>query len=1385
MKRAKMGLLLIMAAVLAVLFSCRNDLLLTPVVPKVEGRSGAPTAPDGLSATQGAYRNITLSWNPKTDAALYYVYRANSPLDIFERCGETTTNQFKMSDTSGKTMTGKTLYYKVSYVAYDGTESPQSIFVRGTSLAQPFITDITDITDSSVTVTWYMDNAKEDTYKDNLLYTVYCFDGTTEVAQKPLDGATLVENKATFDSLKPNATYKYQVEAYLRSDQNYSEKSDRVDANTARKMRPAAPVNLRASRGTATDKIEVSFELPDMVDVALGDGLYEPKPVYFVIYKRQYSVSGTNVYHLASSYFGSMTPPVGSTKGEVFGDYIPDATVTWTDTAVTRGVEYQYQVQSYVDGVQKVISSDSSLASATGWALSVGSLSFGSVKYEFDPDSDFGTAYYASAELPLNFIFDPKDIEYDYTLVEKIKPIEDTYEYNPDGLIEREVDTFSYIGIKAYKARMNLTQKTTEGAPGRGIYSYAVEIKPKGKSEIIDTVATFGEREVSEDTDPIIVDGFDVQDGYKDKFVLKWNYRGNRKYILYMSSDNRITWEPIHTENPNPDDESTFEDDNHSYTYTDDIEPGITRDFAIRPYRKVGATEKAGQMEYATAASMTLGVPELSLAAGASYSIITAVWSEAQKADAYRIKYWYVDEGKASAKSTAIINKGDLSKDASEKFNYTFTPFENNAVDVAKAGLEIQVEVEALNKDLQEALNSGEEIATTSQETVTMRLVGPALLNPQASRAASTTEIEVSWDRVSGASGYYVFRWQFNMNNSAEEGTEAIVYYVPYVALDTSNIGGITGKNMKINSSNERIDTNTVKARARFSGSRYTFTDTYMNDGEYDDSYKDHIDAYKNQQNDMAQGYSYHYYIVPVVNRGGDPEPLTSIDFAYAKDGSNKNTGINYYTIRENSKDIRYSSASTLEKEGFIIGFGQNVTATKGTYASSGNVNDKIQISWTLPAKLVGVDGFSPRYTVYRKPSGSATWDTLTSNITNATQYIDDAQPVPGIAYEYVVGIANGSAAGSDPRYSRRFIEKCGTLRDEKARPHYLGFMLDMVKLNSISREPRPNNAEEVKWYSAGIKKSSNEIYNADYNWGIEGYTVFVMNRNIDAGWHEIADVSSNLPNEINQSILVTNASGLLKVMRDYRHYFKVRSYVLNNEGAKVYCPDPPYTYSNGTTSSLAGAFYETDYVKWGARQVTLDEFAKICTIYISRGFQIATGTSWTSTWAVVVETWRRGDASSNYGGGGYTRCATNAGVTNWKWEFRNFKTDMRTKAANTSTGEDWVTFISINGDLWIGTDSGGFNWPKTYGRATTGYNSNYLSITGPGDVNGMYSGTVWFGGNGTTDVTWNDANGKMHIIYPSSGNPNQQTIMLRGQDTALPFQSYGREYRHEQDAWK
>jgi len=694
---------------------------------------------------------------------------------------------------------------------------------------------------------------------------------------------------------------------------------------------------------------------------------------------------------------------------------------------------------------------------------------------------------------------------------------------------------------------------------------------------------------------------------------------------------------------------------------------------------------------------MRSGKPQL-LSAEGSYHTVKLTWKEAPSADTYKIYNKYTDETNWVEAAAVAASDSNLKRDANN-LSYTFNPTGYN--NATKAGKEMLFKVEAV-------ITASNANAETTE--ITARLIGPAELTPTASAATSATAITVTWNKVEGAGGYYVFRRMFNTANNAQDGT-TIAYYVPDAA---SGSVIVTGK--EIASGN--ADTTTTKAAASISDSKFTLTDSWMTDAEYSGTYSGYA-TYRDQQNDIAQGKAYRYFVVPVIAN----EPKSSI----AYDGGAS------YTL----KGVTVTNAGSLEKTGYTYGFGQNVTATKGSYVSSGNVNNGIEITWSAPPLLTG----SPSYTLYRKGSNESTWSSV---YTGTTAKHVDTTATRGIVYEYAVGVS-----GSTPGASSRFIANSRTPLDGKGIPKVYGYMLEMVKLASVSRN-------EVKAANGNFAENITLVKNADANYikGIDGYTVYVRNNNINTDWHIIREsvAASDVDTTIQVAVgmgsktLSTTAGNmtfdLLRVMRDYKHFFKVRSYVLNN-GTKVYCEDPPYTYTwrNDTASYNADQSkdpFNTEYVKWGARQVTKQEFIIIAAAFADRGI----ADSWKSSAS------SSSNASTNMGGSGKVdqSYSYNGNTTAQRtYNFQNFKQDLQTR-----TGQ-WVTFVTIDGKIW--------SHCITIGQRAYRYGeSGWVTVKGPLDTPDLYTGQVAFGANRGGGVGVNSGTNNGGLSYDGKGNTNTNT---------------------------
>lgn len=99
--------------------------------PNGPGQGGAPSTPEGLSASASA-NTISLTWNSVANATSYYVYRSSTAGGTYTKIGTTSSASYDDTGLSYST----TYYYKVSAVNANG-ESTKSSAVSATTESAP------------------------------------------------------------------------------------------------------------------------------------------------------------------------------------------------------------------------------------------------------------------------------------------------------------------------------------------------------------------------------------------------------------------------------------------------------------------------------------------------------------------------------------------------------------------------------------------------------------------------------------------------------------------------------------------------------------------------------------------------------------------------------------------------------------------------------------------------------------------------------------------------------------------------------------------------------------------------------------------------------------------------------------------------------------------------------------------------------------------------------------------------------------------------------------------------------------------------------------------------------------------------------------------------
>lgn len=1295
----------------AVLFSCKQQLL-----PQPDGfgqnnnsssiNSSSWGSPSELKSSQGLQGRIELSWKPVQKAVRYYIYQAATPFDTFVQVGETT-----VSNWSQKVSAGTDVYYRITAVNSTGTESGYSVAVRGTSLARPVISDIqgdSEQGDSTVTVYWYMNNI--DAYEDAVRYEIVCYDSAGKEQQR-LPGSSAT-TQCTITNLTPNTTYLYQIEAYNIAEQDKTETSDKIDAQTARRLRPDAPENLTATQGNYGDKVQVSFTLPAKVDVLVEKNVYEQKPLYFKIY-RKLAGEDDSLYLPVCAYLGSITSAAGS-SGSVFAEqYTPGETVTWEDTNIVRGKQYEYKVQSYADDIERVITSDQSVATGTGWPVAPLSYQMNQAEYVDKFGEDGNPVSHETAKLSAKLTFDMqgKDSDYSYDLTVNYQRLNNT-----DGSLgeSTSAQTKSFTSLDDLNAF--IYEAALETNPGS--YFFSVNVK-HGTSGWTETVTTTNSRYVVADLQPLVVQNLTVADGYPDKFILTWDRDPSITYeIKYRKQGTGGTEFTLAEAVPAEPEASSDGTQNYTYEFTKydgstgntPIKSGDAVYIQIIPFTDYnGDTQKAGNPESPDQLFYTLGTPTVTFdQAKAAADSITVTWPKIEKATSYEVTYAYygvsdttqvlrdgvattfAEAYKADTKIIPVTKneEGQISDDM------TFTFSKPIGYDyMAYSGKDVTVTVKAINETRNKK--------TTG--TAITRTLGPAVTGVNATVATKENGIDVSWKEVPGATGYLIARTRYgatNTDDSRSTDGEFVYFY------DGSTLS-VVGQDITLNPS--------IKVTP--DGDTFTLADTYTDStgvGPQDTTYKFRI-----EQDKLGWGYPYRYQVFPVKE--------STPSFVRADN-------LNQCTVG----NVTYQDADKNYVVGSAIGYGLDVKATKAESA------DTVTVTWTKPY-LTGTNRtLNP--VVYRKLSSdsSDTWKPLTASIedTKATMTIAaETADTKHKAYDYIVKYEETTST-SDTPYPFYLETQKGDGQEAANKGYYF-----TIQGADASKREITGNAEELTVTAYDWKERKN---------GPEAYKVYIKNNNIDGEWHLVATVPVTdkgygaITGGNDTGITVSNPAGTvlrftpeftddvhtkyLKVLRDYKHYYKV-------EAVRT------ITDSDGVETEITAVLGDDDSI-WGARQITAKEFAKATLLVYSYGIYYL-GHPWhMPSWGETIHDGHGGSCFAKYD-------AIPAG--RYTYRMSEYSPTLST---NVKTSHRLLS-ISTQSDARLWVPSAGTTYTETLESVTL----NTMGVPGDISIEKFGQGSITFNAkrdSGTIDVTYNGTNDRIII---SSAEGRKKWIPLRFRD--------------------
>ena len=1111
--------------------SCKQGLISSPDLANItnssSGITGEVDAPADVKASHGYLGEITVRWSAVNGAARYVVFSAGNPFAELERCGETKDNstEFKLKESAGTIK-----YYAVKAVNFIGKESPMSGKVMGSSLAKPVITGITQSEDgTAATVQWWMDNCKEDTYKNSVVYEVFCYasDQKTQIGKPVIvnDGKTSAE----ITGLMPKTVYYYKVDASIKAEQKKLS-SDKVDSKTVHRLIPDAPLDFAASKGTSKYGITLSFKLPEFVDVGAAGGTYERHPLYFKILRKEKALPDS-AYETVADYLGTVketdipngiykfsskagntvnaattTAAAGKAELEVitssdsnaeihsdYEDYISLSEVKFTDkNNIERGKQYSYKIQSYVDDTSGLVSSDKACVEDSGWQLPVPSFKFDA---EYKKSSNPAKFEKITAAFKLDFA---ESENYSFMITQKgvLKDLTPVQE-------EPLLNTTSLSVVNSYKIDFTGTDLSAKA----GYYLYTMYILPKGvedKTKAYDSVTAAGTLTVTDDaTATPQIETFTVEDGYADKFIIKWTY--------HTGCDYSLSWDNYKA------DGTKIEDGGGSLSKEElvftPVSDGGTAEF-IHPAlsgecRKYTITAAAALTNDKTDNDVkkTLGKPSPEQI-DMDYEKITVKWNAVQKADSYEVSAKYegstdeliVESG--SDKNTEVTETSGVSTCVITKpqgFN-----------DITKAGKPIVLSVKAKN---------------AKGETVTelpVKLIGPALVNAEIDKTdINANSIAVKWKSVEGAKGYLIQRVRYNDTEFSQDKADTYYY---------------DAENKKIMLNGENADSERVNIN--ISGKTFTLKDIYKADES------NGTDPYKANQSKIPWGLPYGYAVLPV--KAAD-------DFTFKTDS--------FFETETGSK-IEYTSKLE-EVRGAAFGYGLETKASKS--------KDVINLEWKKPY----YKEFNP--SIYKRlaKTGSreaGSWALLTTLSKESVSYTyTPPKDEQCAAFEYAVRY---NYYGAAPNFVPSYIERLADTKEDRAEYVYKseadreqlnkGYVLATKLEASYGGEVLSDGsgyAKDDKYYSEKVSWSS---WDEDERKILPDFAeIYIFNDDVSSEWKKLAalDLSTLEPQtpethtdtlieKVGTGLLLKPAKitegsaattdGILKVLRNAKHYYKI-----------------------------------------------------------------------------------------------------------------------------------------------------------------------------------------------------------------------------------------------------
>ena len=591
--------------------------------------------------------------------------------------------------------------------------------------------------------------------------------------------------------------------------------------------------------------------------------------------------------------------------------------------------------------------------------------------------------------------------------------------------------------------------------------------------------------------------------------------------------------------------------------YIHPAENGDRREYTLTAYNGMTDTETASEVK-------TLKIPDLSFSS-VSYDKIEVSWDKDDVSNGtYTVTAHYDDEPENNlVTSVPTITKSDSRITCTIDKPYGYD-------DPEKSGRPITLSVSTASfTSGNEPSDEKEKKDKTAVANITVCTLGPALTGTVIEESDKDS-ILVQWNEVQGASGYKIYRTKYASNGTGGWTPEKVdVYYKD---------AGTSGE-FRISEGEGTIG---KKTTCTSTAGVYTLRDAYA------DSYDD-TNPYSVNQSQIAWGLPYSYTVIPVLSEndfsGGD---IIDAKFVlFSKDSKGAYTG---------GDGI---GAFADKVKGSAFGYGLNLNASKASDTKN------VSIIWTEPYGSADKVPY-----LYRRSynDNNPVWSKVPVELYDVSNnnwiefHVNEDDSDRCNPFDYLVSYDPQTVSSVHNSFIKE-IERNENL-DENGERACKGYAFT---LPGITAKTGTGYSEEVYWEAYDYSKRAQ---------GPESYEIFMQNDNKKDGWVKICTLNAGNNSQnatlnaetVNKGIYdidldftglsftvkpsgiasgtASNTNGLLKVLRDAKHYYKIEA------ARKV----------GGTTDIRAS--YGDDKSVYAYRQITDEELVKSTMLILSKAVE-------------------------------------------------------------------------------------------------------------------------------------------------------------------------------------